>query len=59
MNNIPLKHKEVAAILAEYIAKTSPCCPIPDSAPVLNCECWGSDYCKTCIRKNAEYLKRE
>lgn len=52
----PMKAKEVATLLAEFIVTNWHHCPVREDVSVQECDGWGCDHCKVCIRKNADKL---
>lgn len=59
MNNNKPTSRETTNLLAAFIVKNFPICPVDHNLCVTECEGWGCEYCSTCIRKNAEHLKTE
>jgi len=52
----PLKHKEIAELLADFIVTNWHHCPINEDIEVLECDGWQCDHCKICIRRHADKL---
>ena len=55
----PITIREANKLLADFIVKNFPICPIDYTICVNECEGWGCDYCSICIRKKAEHLRNE
>lgn len=55
----PMKATETVKLLAEFIVTNFHHCPVNINVDVPGCECWGEEYCKTCIRKHADQLKED
>lgn len=55
---LPIKKAESAKLLAKFIAENWSYCPISDQINIPNCECWGSEGCARCLRRNADHLEK-
>lgn len=55
----PITSNQSSKLLANFIVKNFPFCPIDHTICIPECEGWGCEECRNCIQKNAGHLKSE